>query len=180
MIASLPFRATDANNYLDLIDGVLETKTEDFDTFRQSLARQEEKLRELISGGLLAKFDSVVTGMITPALMAAGDAFVRQATAHRMAALGMAIRLYEFDNGRFPRSLNDLQPYGITGDLLLPAGGTPFGYKVEADRATLWGFDLRRESAVPPEPPELGEDEPYRQETQMWVWEMPAASASEQ
>lgn len=169
----LPFRSRDANNYLDLMENILEIPTTDLDQFQVRLEVEEAKLAEALSGSFIKKLDNMLTSMLTPAFSAAGSAFIRQALTHRIAALAMGARLYKIEHGKFPESLSLLEPYGVVASDMVPVGGKPFGYRLDEDRALLWGFSRMSEmTSVPDTPPDPQEGEPYVDQIRFWKWEL--------
>lgn len=177
--SSLPFRSRDALHYLDHIQGVLEQPTDDIDTFLAGLSEQDAELQTLLSSGILTKLDSVLTGMLAPAARAMGEAFVNQATRRRLATLAVAIRLHEQRHRTLPNSLNELSPLGVDANTLKPAGGKPFGYRLDETGATIWGFELRLQASTPPSPPNVGPGDPNSEAQLNWIWKIPASEAIE-
>lgn len=174
---AIPFRSRDALNYLDVSDSVLAVATEDLDEFRTELAKIEANLQLLVSGGWIQRMDSIVTGMLAPAIAPAGDAYVRNAMQHRIAVLGIGIRLFEEREGSFPDSLQILEEhrfgdYVIEETQLMPPGKKPFGYLVDSEGALLWGFDLQHEQSTPDQPPVAELGEPYFEQKKYWKWRL--------
>ncbi len=172
-VSTLPGRSRDALVYLNYMSRVSAIPTEDIDEFRSEIAEQESELSNLLQGGMLQRYDTILTGLLTPSLAAAGDVFAKQATLHRLAALAIAVRLYEHEHGGWPQSLEDLAEYPLINlERLVPPGGKPFGYRVDDSGATIWGFNLREETSTPAEPPPTGVDVPSSDTNQPWVWEL--------
>ena len=175
MFRWLPGRSTDTLCFLDLMEQVLSVPDGDFDQFRGGLEKIEQEFRLKNDGPLLQKFDSAITSMTTPAVAAAGSAYIREATQRRMAAISIGIRLYEKRNGKMPVSLDDLKSLEL-GELqldpaaLLPPGGKPFGYRVEENQVLLWGFDFNQGSSTPAEPPSIADGAPNAAMNKLWIW----------
>lgn len=177
----LPFRSGDANHFLDFMESALAFETSDLDTFRTEFEAHEKQMQELLDGrNIFAMLDTVITGMITPALSSVGSAFVRKAMQHRATALVMGVRLYELEHGAFPESLSELEAYGLVAADLMPPGGKQFGYQVADDGATLWGFDAVGGERSVPSTLALPEDgEAYEEQKLMWIWQLsPSETAS--
>ncbi len=167
----LPFRSTDANNYMNLMQQAIDVKTEDFDEFLTGLSEHEEEIQKLTSGSIFGQLDSIMTGLLTPALSAAGQAYTRSACKHRLAEIAIGVRLFEKQNGRLPKELEELQTIDIKLSGLRPNGGKPFGYRVNQEQAVLWGFDLSSgDSEVPDEPPVAEEGSPSYWQNEEWIW----------
>ena len=171
----LPGRSTDTLHFLDLMEQVLSVPDGDFDQFRAGLEKIEQEFRLKNDGPLIQKFDSAITSMTTPAVSAAGSAYIREATQQRMAAIAIGIRLYEKRNGKMPASLDDLKSLEL-GELqldpaaLLPPGGKPFGYRVEENQVLLWGFDFNQGSSTPVEPPSVADGASNAAMNELWIW----------
>jgi hypothetical protein len=101
-----------------------------------------------------------------------GEAFVRRAVSHRLAALGIGLRLYEDRYGTLPESLAELTELSLDLTQLKPPGGQPFGYRVDGTTATLWGFNPRTSESVPIDPPVTTKDQPDASENDQWVWNL--------
>jgi hypothetical protein len=171
----LPGRSADTLHYLDFIEDVLAVPDNDFDEFRVGLDKVEQDLKKTFDGNLLQRFDSIMTAMMTPAVSAVGNAFIRNAVQHRMAALSIGIRLYEKRNGKMPTKLDDLKSLEL-GELtldpaaLLPPGDKPFGYRVEDNQVLIWGFDVNQVSSTPSEPPPTADGIPNAETNRLWIW----------
>jgi hypothetical protein len=178
----LPGRSVDTLHYVDFIDQILAVPDSDFDQFKTGLDKVEQDLKRKLGGSLFQKFDTILTGMMTPAVSAAGSAFIRDAVQRRMAALCIGIRVFEKRNGRMPTSLDDLKSLEL-GELrlepasLLPPGGKPFGYRVEENKAVFWGFELSQASDTPSEPPPTADGVPNADINKRWIWTLEAKKA---
>jgi hypothetical protein len=92
-----------------------------------------------------------------------------------MAVLCIGIRPYEKRNGKLPGRLDDLKTLEL-GELsldlatLLPAGGKPFGYRLDENQAVLWGFDFNQASSTPSEPPSTEDGAPGANTNKLWIW----------
>lgn len=75
------------------------------------------------------------------------------------AAVG--VRLYYDKYHRWPESLDNLTEIGIQPDWIKQVGRKPFGYRIEDDKAILWGFDPDPNSEIveTPENPEPQRDD---------------------
>ncbi len=171
-VTLLPFRSRDANHYLDLLDQALAVETEDISRFQIELTALEEKMQEQFSSrNIIGQLDSAITGMLVPAMGAAGGAFTRKTMMHRIAVLAMAVRLHTFQHDCLPASLDDLNIEGVEPSQLMPTGNKPFGYLTNDGTATLWGFDSSiGDRTVPTEPPLIDLNEPYAERKQQWIW----------
>ena len=171
----LPGRSSDTLHYLDFIEQVLAVPDGDFDQFHAGLIKVELELKSRLDGTALQKYDRVMTAMMAPAVVSAGNAFISDAVQHRMAALCIGLRLYEKRNARMPSSLDELTSLKL-GELnldaksLLSPGGQPFGYRMQDDQVLLWGFDLNQASTTPPEPPSTVAGEPNAEMNKRWIW----------
>jgi hypothetical protein len=177
-VPNIPGRSRDALYYLDFMDRALQAPADDIDEFRLQLADYEAEVSQLAQSNWLIRFDSLVTQMMTGAFSTAGDAFVRKALQHRMAALAIGIRLYEDRHGRQPTNLDELAEIPLDVTQLVPPGGQAFGYRVIDGKAILWGFDLRTASAVPADPPTADDDEIDDYNRELWTWELPRSETT--
>jgi len=173
----IPARSRDTLHFLDHMQRILAIPDDDFDRYLAQLKAEEEVMNDLAHGSLLTTFDSILTNLMSPASGAIGGVFVRRAVQNRMAVLCMAARIYEKRNGKWPASLDDLKTLQLEGLVidpaeLMPAGGKPFGYKVEEERVVLWGGNLRLDPVTPPEPLKVTEGDPNAEENEIWIWTM--------
>ena len=171
-------RYVDANCYLDIMQSFQQIERSDLDEFRIQLKKCESAALDLMNSGWLAKMDSALTAQAVPSIAAVGEAFVRRAVSHRLAAHGIGLRLYEDRHGTLPESLNELTELSLDLTQLKPPGGQPFGYRVDGTTATLWGFDRSRgihlsiSESVPIDPPVTSKDQPDASENDQWVWNL--------
>ena len=170
-------RSRDALNYLDHIERIIAIPDDDMDRFMKELSDEEKKINDLSRGGLLSMMDTMLTSLMLPASGAVGSAFVRRSVQNRMAVLCIAARIYEIRNGKWPASLEDLKTLELDGAAInpaefMPAGGKPFGYKLEEGKVVLWGGNVRLDPTTPPEPLSVSEGEPNAEENKIWTWEM--------
>ena len=162
----------DAVLYVNLIDDILDISTDDLAEFRSKVKLVESKLRSQSDAGLLAQFDSLLTMQIIPAVQASGDAFIRRALQHRIAALAIVLRIHEDIQGKLPNTLDELteiqnmEPFS-------PTKTQRFGFRLVGNSARLWGGSFRDAFAIPSEPPVLSEEEPDRTGAEFWMWELP-------
>ena len=164
-------RYVDANCYLDIIQSFQQIERSDLDEFRIQLKKCESAALASMSSGWLAIMDSVLTAQAVPSISAVGEAFVRRAVFHRLAAFGIGLRLYEDRHGRLPESLDELTELSLDLTQLKPPGGKPFGYRVDGTTAVLWGFNLRNSDSVPIDPPITSKDQPLS-ENNLFVWNL--------
>jgi hypothetical protein len=171
-------RYVDANCYLDIMQSFQQIERSDLDEFLIQLKKCESAAWASMNSGWLAKMDSALTSQAVPSISAVGEAFVRRAVSHRLAAQGIGLRLYEDRHGTLPESLNQLTEFSLDPTQLMPPGGKPFGYRVDGKTATLWGFDpsrgidLRTSESVPIDPPVTSKDQPDASENDQWVWNL--------
>jgi hypothetical protein len=164
-------RYVDANCYLDIMQSFQQIERSDLDEFRIQLKKCESAALASMNSGWLAKLDSALTAQAVPSISSVGEAFVRRAVSHRLAALGIGLRLYEDRHGTLPESLNALTEFSLDLTQLKPPGGKPFGYRVDGTTATLWGFNPRTSESVPIDPPVTSKDQPLS-ENNLFVWNL--------
>jgi hypothetical protein len=170
-VPSVPGRSRDALFYLDLTDGVIELSANDLKEFKVKLQAVEANMKQRANAGWIARFDSILTLQTTPAFAAAGDAFIRRALQHRMAALAIGLRLYEDRHGKFPNSLNELSNLPMNLKPLELTKELSFGYRVEGGNAKLWGGSFQDAFSIPAEPPVIAFGEPDTTQKELWLWE---------
>lgn len=139
--------------------------------FKTKLADIESKLKAKAAESWLSRFDTILTLQITPAFNAAGDAFIRRALQHRIAALAIGIRIYEDRHGKFPKSLNDLSVLPMDVKQLMPTKDRTFGYRLESKNARLWGGTHQHMFSIPDEPPTIAAGEQDFDGKAFWTWE---------
>ncbi len=169
-VMSLPGRSRDAIFFIELMQEVSEIPTADFVEFQSKLAEIESKLQKA-NQIWFSKYDNYLTLQITPACNAAGDAFIRRALQHRIAALAIGIRIYEDRHGKFPKSLNDLSALPMDVKQLVPTNNRTFGYRLDGENARLWGGTYRDAFSIPDEPPSIIAGEPDNTGKAFWNWE---------
>ena len=102
----------------------------------------------------------------------------------RIAKVGIGLRLFQQQHGRWPESLDDLAPENIGVDLgsINPIGDQPFGYVVEDQTVQLWGFLPETPTDVTPKAPmdlaTLNEKERRTWEYWHWVLSMKPSPSS--
>lgn len=176
-VTSLPGRSYDALLYLDLMEGLIDIPLEDLAEFKARLQNVESRVQEIANANLLAKFDSIITLQTIPSMQGVGEAFIRRALMHRMAALAIGLRLYEDRNGSLPKSIQVLSEISLDIKRLTPTNGTSFGYRVDRDNAKLWGGSNKDTLKIASEPHTI---ESMRAESlessrrENWLWELPA------
>jgi len=179
-VTSVPGRSRDAIFYLDLIQGVIELPTDNLEEFKIKLKDAQAKTTEKANANWITRFDSILTLQTTPAFAAAGDAFIRRALQHRMAALAIGLRLYEDRHGKFPNSLKDLSDLPMDVNQLGPTQERSFGYRLEGSDAKLWGGSFQDAFAIPAEPPVIVAGEPDTTMQEFWSWDLPAKKKGSQ
>lgn len=172
-VMSLPGRSRDAIFFIELMQEVSEIPTEDFVEFQSKLAEIESKLKKA-NQSWFSKYDNFLTLQITPACNAAGEAFIRRALQHRIAALAIGIRLYEDRKGKLPASLNDLSELPMDLKALAPTKDRSFGYRRDGNNAKLWGGTFQDAVHIPTEPPAIVAGEPDNSGKEFWLWEFRA------
>ena len=82
----------------------------------------------------------MLSWMLLPSLSRAVQFHFRALTSRRLAATGLAIRLYEIDHGHRPHTLNELVPDYLPAIPLDPFSpdGAPIGYRPDADPPVLY------------------------------------------
>ena len=173
-VKSFPARSRDGLFYIELTQEVAEIPTEDIVEFKTKLADIESKLKAKASESWLSRFDTMLTLQITPAFSAAGDAFIRRALQHRIAALAIGLRLYEDRKGKLPASLNDLAELPMDLKALAPTKDRSFGYRRDGNNAKLWGGTFQDAVHIPTEPPAIVAGEPDNSGKKFWLWEFRA------
>ncbi len=170
-VRSFPARSRDGLFYIELTQEVAEIPTEDIVEFKTKLADIESKLKAKAAESWLSRFDTILTLQITPAFSAAGDAFIRRALQHRIAALAIGIRIYEDRHGKFPKSLDDLSALPMDVKQLMPTINRTFGYRLDGENARLWGGTYQDAFSIPDEPPSIIAGEPDNTGKAFWNWE---------
>jgi hypothetical protein len=176
-VAPIPGRSRDALLYLDLSEDVMDVSPENLKEFKAKLLSMEEKVEGIRNANLLSQFDSIMTMQTLPAMGACGEAFIRRALQHRIAAIAIGIRLYEDRNASLPTSLDALTEIPLDIKLLMPTNTSSFGYRKHGDNATLWGGSLRDSLTIAVEPHRAqteGEDNLAKSNRALWLWELPA------
>ena len=173
----LPGRSHDALLYLDLTNVVMDIPSDDLKEFKAKLQNMEDKVRAKPNETLLSKFDSILTMQALPAMGACGEAFIRRALQHRIAALAIGLRLHEDRNASFPTTLEALTEIPLDIKRLMPTNTTSFGYRKDGDNAKLWGGSFRDSLTIASEPHPAeseGEDNIAKSNRALWLWELPA------
>lgn len=161
--------------YLEVTDSALEIPTDDLNSMMIGIADVQASVQGMLNGSPLEVLETTALSSMLPTLDSAALAFIRNAMRSRLTALGLAVRLFEKREGRFPTDLNELQ---VTLDLpnLDPVGNKPFGFRVEPDNSvTLWGFEPRTTLDTPKFPPnQAGNLTPL---DEMWLLQLPASTS---
>ena len=182
-------RPIDALYYLSLIGSLEEASDNDLNGIIQAGTDFQIKLEELAeSQGMLGKFDTILTSLVTPAMGAITNAFVRDGMSNRLTRLGIGVRRYQLAKGAYPATLADLEEIGIDTSSLNALDDNPFGYSVADGKVTLWGYDLaasvtfQPNMAVPATPPPLppavrtpeeeSADASKFEINKTWVWQL--------
>ncbi|MEM8735014.1 MAG: hypothetical protein AAGG44_12365 [Planctomycetota bacterium] len=178
-VPSIPLRSNDKLFFLEHMQNVLDVPTDDLNQFREALTEQEATLAAAANAGVFARLETLTTSLVMPSMAAAGDAHIRTAMQHRLAALSIATKIYESQNGRLPTGLAELEQIEALPPLekLVPLGKKPFGYLADDKEAKLWGFSPRNTLETPASP--LGPVSPEDAEMiEMWNWTVPAKDSA--
>ena len=173
----IPGRSRDALRYLDISDEVMETPVENLAEFKAKLNDLELKVEKTAKANLLAQFDSIMTMQTLPSWRAAGDAFIRRALQHRIAAIAMGLRLYEDRHASLPNSLEALSEIPLDVKRLAPTNNTSFGYRKHGGNVQLWGgsYNDPLTIAVDPHAAQTENEENFAKYSRaFWLWELPA------
>ena len=170
-VPSVPGRTHDALFYVELIDSVLELPTNSLKEFKSKLKDVEGQMTTKAQASLISQFDSILTLQTTPAFSAAGDAFIRRALQHRMAALAIGLRLYEDRHGKLPNSLEELSDPPMDVNSLRLTKDLSFGYRLEGTGAKMWGGSYQDAFTIHLEPPVMVVGEPETTGNEIWLWE---------
>ncbi len=164
----LPARGHDAIHFIGLMKSALQVPTEDLDEFMDG-ALGLEKEQESLASGVWGRIDCILTGLISPAFSALACVFINDAQNHRLARVAISVRLFTRTQDKLPTELEDLPGYEL---LAKPAGERPFGYKVEEDRAVLWGNRFsEKQRSVEATPPK--QDQPGQVNYALLIWTFP-------
>lgn len=169
-------RPIDALASLDLISRAESIPTDDLTGFLTAVQELTDQINdEMERAGPLRKFETVLTGLVTPAFSAFGEAVARSAMEMRIAKIGIGIRLFEKSKGRLPPSLDELTDDDATVELgpIDPIGYKPFGFRVIDGDVEVWGFrPMDATDVTPDEPPEF-EDFPEADDyMKYWYWKL--------
>lgn len=149
-------------------------RTDDLAMFRHDLQSLNGYLTDLSNKDTRTRRSANMTLAIFPDAAGTGDAFIESVMLHRLATLAVMVRIYEKKNGRLPSALEALSKVGIDVSKVTPFGDKPFGYKVEDQVATLWGFSLQEHIETPDMPPISDESNENAEQNKIWVWCLPA------
>lgn len=176
---TIPLRANDKLFFMEHIQSVLDVPTDDLNQFREGIEEQEAVLSAAMNGSMFSRLETLTSSLLMPSLEAASDAFVRNAMHHRLAALGIAVKLFEAANGRLPSEIAELEQVETLPPLerLTPIGKKPFGYLVDEAGATVWGFDPRTTLETPAEP-SVPASEADAESVGRWNWTIPASKST--
>ncbi len=165
----------DALLFIDFTQELLEAPTGDLSEFNAALDRINQQLGNRIRTNWLNALDSMVTMQTVPSFQATGNAFVRRALQHRIAALAIGIRLFEDSHARLPSSLKELSDLPVDIKQLSLSKDRTFGYCLEGGDAKLWGGTWIDAFAIPEEPADVDSNEDNDVSGhRFWLWEIPA------
>ncbi len=171
----LPFsNSRDAIFYIELIDAMLEEQADDLAEFKAKLKAVENNLGSKVRASWLSQLDSIMTMQTAPAVTAGGDAFIRRALQHRIAATAIGLRLHERRHGRFPGALKELADLPLNLDQVSPSKKQSFGYRLEGKNAKVWGGSFRDAFDIPPVPRVIEPNSTEADSTGavFWTWEL--------
>jgi hypothetical protein len=170
-------RTIDALASLKMLSKAESIETEDLSEFFSQLKQLESDMQaDLTQGGMLRKFDTILTNLTMPAWGAYGKAVVRSAMENRIAKIAIGVRIFELRSGRWPDSLDEL-----TSDAKLnlgpiaPTGTEPFGYATSEQTAVLWGFppqDVNDRTPEAPVDPATLSSESDQEQWEYWSWKL--------
>jgi hypothetical protein len=181
-LLKISVRSHNALNFMELIDKAASLPTDDIDKFYAGDHELEQVVDERVRGTIsLKRFENMVAGISIPMISAGAHGCIQHEMRARLARLAIGIRLYEDQHGALPDNLDQLVELGLDPSKLMPLGDKPFGYRREADKAVLWGFQLLQYQATPDEPPEYLDspaeestsESRFAEENRTWVWEFP-------
>jgi hypothetical protein len=156
---------------------VLEIPVENLAELKAKLHDFELKFDKTAKAGLLAQFDSIITKQTFPSWRAVGDAFIRRAVSHQIAAIAIGLRMYEDQHASLPDSLEALSETPLDIKLLAPTNNTSFGYRKDGGNAKLWGgsYNAPLKIAVEPHAAQTeNEDDSAKYSRKLFLWELPA------
>lgn len=167
----------DAILYIDLIESILDVPMDDLSEFKTRLQAIEANLEMKTKASFLAQLDSIMTKQTMPSGAALGEAFIRSALQHRLAAIAIGLRLYEKKHGKLPSELKQLSELSMDLQQVSPTKNRSFGYRLEGSNAKLWGGSLRDVFGIPEEPPMIAPESPDtgspdREQAEFWTWEL--------
>ncbi|QEG38892.1 hypothetical protein [Roseimaritima ulvae] len=176
--AAMGSRSIDALASLEIYEQMENIETDSLDTFYDQTQKLDERISQSFDeAGPLRRFDTILTGLTTPAMGAVGKAFIRSEMETRIAKTAIGLRLYEHQHNAWPQALDELSTLDVDLGSLQPLGGKPFGFRVADGDALLWGFDMHSDATqVPDEPIDLEAlDESQREASEYWLWRLKQA-----
>lgn len=162
-------RPLDALYYLEAMDRLLELPRDDMLTFRRAADQVDDQFEsDIRNSGVIQKFDRVMSYMLMPAVGSFAGVMVRRAEHNHLIKLAVAVRKFHRQFDRWPKTLDELNVMGVD-PTQLQSRDAPFGYQIEGDQAVIWGINRSAASMIPPQPPEVrDEDAPHA----AWVWRL--------
>ena len=161
--------------FIDFTQELLEAPKGDLSEFNAALDRINQQLTNRIRTNWMNALDSMVTMQTVPSFQATGNAFVRRALQHRIAALAIGVRLFEDSHSRLPSSLKELSDLPMDIKQLSLSKDRTFGYCLEGGDAKLWGGTWIDAFAIPDEPADVDSNEDNDVSgLRFWRWEIPA------
>jgi hypothetical protein len=134
----IPARGHDAVYYIDLMRRAMDLETENWSAFYISALKLESEL-EAANKFSIQRTDRILSYVLAPAFGALAAAWINDAQLNRQARLAITIRLHALRANELPTNLDELSSNAAQ---LRPFGIKPFGYKIENNKAMLWGFEL--------------------------------------
>ncbi len=166
----MPPRGHDAVFYIEIMRKAMALDADKWPEFYDELIRLEGELRP-DKGFSFRNLDRLLTHLVAPAYSALGSAFIRSVQANRLARLAIQVRMYQRTHMRWPTSLQDLD--GEATNQLPPFGHKPFGYKLDGEQVTVWGFNMTDSCRETPDAPiEPNLNEPGSVYNARWIWKL--------
>ena len=107
----------------------------------------------------------VLAALLVPAVSAAAAAHERDELNRRLTRTALGIKRYQSAQGHWPAKLSDLATVGLEAADWTALQAGPFGYRIEADGAVIWAYDLTDRQS----PPRVrSEPEKHDAASQLW------------